>query len=1509
VEISGQDTAAELAALKATAKAQEAKSKAQDAKIKALSAQLRDKKKADMAKRQSSSKDSTCHASLHGCVFDQQFVPHTPGTVLDSGAQVNILEGTLGSGTRIQLTGITGATIEAERADAVFPVIAADGSRHVISIRGKNIVATRTTDNILSLAVLLKAGYKVSFRVGTDLDPTDGGDLYTPKGKRIALAFAGNLWRLPMWSSPSRCESTAGIPAHQNPFAALVNVPDNVACTRAASQPVEVSPLELSVADQIRLCHDRDGHPSYNTHLRMYKARQGRGYPANFPSLLAHFKCETCAVTLGARTYRTSKRVKEKGYHTKRQQDSEVIPDISRHAICLARASEPKEKDSEPKKKRRKSKKIKKAKEPVIAAPALDAAPLLAAGVAPRLVHPPQHRMHIDYAHSITLGRNKEQYYLMIVIDSIDFTWAQSSPNRSEPENLIHDFITLTGIKVGHVRADGAGEFARSSTFKEYCTRHNIVIEEVPAYTHTFNARVEGAIRICKDKVRAFLRRANMPRRFWPDALLHWCRTYAHWPDASGHTAWEKLDELGPHSLCHDLKRDRHVFGSYVTGHLPREHPHVADTTHDDRAEEGVFLGNDLTTPTFWLWSFKHKKAMRMSDPKHFDHILPFLQPADVHHAIPLTAQEVLRMHAKDDVPVAAGASELQPDRISRSGEQSLPAAASSSLKPSRVTRSATTASQAASPLSFPDSGESVQVRGKESVQKEAIYLSPQEHKRFKHGREVPPAAQLQYLKPQLLAQALVHHKFVFTLPKRVRNDPEDLQVMVTKANSIKGFWYVECDIISPKHLRESALIQLPVVRGNTPSTDHKDNVRDLFNNIFNSPVTLADIGISEQRKELAMQAIAQVWTTGICSLSVTQTPEVIKLRQQGEEQQALERARERVERAVKDLKNKIASENEEVRQIYKQITPTFDPEDDGIWSEIDLLEGDPVHRGVAMRNPRLKPFWLKAEGGEWQGLWEKGVFKKWKRSDLLPNDRVFTSRYVYKIKRSAKTGEAYRFKARMIVRGFEMEKGVDYVDNFSPTPGLAVARLMMSLAVANDMELHKIDIEQAFLQADKLDEGVNGRYFINPPPGSPEAGNKNIVYEVLRPLYGSPSSPRALHKTMDAYFKSEGFDTIGFEESVWVRPAGGKYSEDIYVSAHVDDCLLSCKSLTVMAKFKAHMLERFIGTDEGEVTEYLGCELVRDRKARTGQLIQAGYAERVLRVFNMWDCNPVATPMDPNVRLSKLDCPEVVDPLLHRKYRSIVGCLSYLVNMTRPDLAFSFSQLSKFLQYPGEAHLAAAYRVLAYVKGTLHQGLSWHDPGAGSRNKLSGWVDSDFASDIDTRKSMTGYLMVLNGGPISWKASRQGGVTLSSSEAEFVAASQAGQEVLYLRALLKGFAYLQHGPTEIWEDNASCILMSENPTNRERSRHVDVRVHFLRDMVRDGSVKLIKCAGTQNVADALTKSLPRPAFHKHREFLKGTAQSFSAFFASADKPAVPAYVTKRGSLSFFKALPMCIGG
>jgi hypothetical protein len=152
----------------------------------------------------------------------------------------------------------------------------------------------------------------------------------------------------------------------------------------------------------------------------------------------------------------------------------------------------------------------------------------------------------------------------------------------------------------------------------------------------------------------------------------------------------------------------------------------------------------------------------------------------------------------------------------------------------------------------------------------------------------------------------------------------------------------------------------------------------------------------------------------------------------------------------------------------FKQVIETCSEPLDTIFDEIDLLEDYPPHRGLAMRKARFRPNCIQAEEKEWQGLWEKGVFKKWSRKELPSNDRVFTSRYIYKLKRSAITGEVYRFKARLIVRGFQMEKGVDFHDSFSPTPVLAVGRFMLSLEVANDYELHACDIEQAFLQADK---------------------------------------------------------------------------------------------------------------------------------------------------------------------------------------------------------------------------------------------------------------------------------------------------------------------------------------------------------------------------------------------------------------------------------------------------------
>eukprot|EP00961_Rhodomonas_salina_P243498 3290549-Rhodomonas_salina.1 len=202
---------------------------------------------------------------------------------------------------------------------------------------------------------------------------------------------------------------------------------------------------------------------------------------------------------------------------------------------------------------------------------------------------------------------------------------------------------------------------------------------------------------------------------------------------------------------------------------------------------------------------------------------------------------------------------------------------------------------------------------------------------------------------------------------------------------------------------------------------------------------------------------------------------------------------------------------------------------------------------------------------------------------------------------------------------------------------------------------------------------------------------------------------------------------------------------------------------MVTLNKFKTAFLTRFDCTYDGALTEYLGCEVITDSHGNL-TLRQSAYAERILRTYDAWDLHIVKTPLEQGKRLTKRDSPEFVDPALHHCYRGFVGHLSFLVQMTRPDLAFAFSELSKFVQSPGPAHWKAA-------------GITYSDPGPARRDRIEGWVDSDYAADPDTRRSVTGYVLSINNGPVSWRSKRQSCTTLSSAEAEFVAASICGQE------------------------------------------------------------------------------------------------------------------------------------
>lgn len=432
----------------------------------------------------------------------------------------------------------------------------------------------------------------------------------------------------------------------------------------------------------------------------------------------------------------------------------------------------------------------------------------------------------------------------------------------------------------------------------------------------------------------------------------------------------------------------------------------------------------------------------------------------------------------------------------------------------------------------------------------------------------------------------------------------------------------------------------------------------------------------------------------------------------------------------------------------------------------------------------------------------------------------------------------------------------------------------MLAIATEKSMLLEHVDISQCFVQGDLIpDDEVMYMY---PPPGYDE--DPKYVYKLNRPLYGSPSSSRAWHITLSKWMREKGFHTVGFEKSMWYKEDNG---ERLMVGAHIDDFLIGGTSQSVIDAFRTDLLNRFEGTEEGSLHHYLGCKITRDLLQGVTTLSQAHYTERVLKIFDMWDCTPKKTPMMPETRLSIDDSNHgYIDPAFHKRYRGIVGCLGWLNSMTRPDLSYVFSSLSRYVQYPGQAHMDAALHALAYLRGTIDQGLVYTKSCDTSHSRLWGWVDADYAGCQDTRKSHTGYVLMLNGAAISWKSKRQSTVSLSSAESEYIAASHCSQEVVYLREILRGFNCEQTEPTIIFEDNQACIAMSENQVHRERSRHIDVRKYFVRDLVEEKVLKLAHCKTDEMVADALTKSLAYPSFSKHRGKMTGGIQATSLFLS-----------------------------
>lgn len=246
-----------------------------------------------------------------------------------------------------------------------------------------------------------------------------------------------------------------------------------------------------------------------------------------------------------------------------------------------------------------------------------------------------------------------------------------------------------------------------------------------------------------------------------------------------------------------------------------------------------------------------------------------------------------------------------------------------------------------------------------------------------------------------------------------------------------------------------------------------------------------------------------------------------------------------------------------------------------------------------------------------------------------------------------------------------------------------------------------------------------------------------------------------------------------------------------------------------------------------------------------------------------MVDCNPCHAPMEAKLKLSKSSTAALVDATY---YRSIVGGLRYLVN-TRPDLAFSVGYVSRFMAEPREDHMAAVKHILRYIAGTRDHGVSYSG-GKTEELKLTGYSDSDMAGDVDDRKSTTGVLFFLAQNPITWQSQKQKVVALSSCEAEYVAATTAACQGVWLQGLLSEILGAPATTPILKVDNKSAIALSKNPVHHDRSKHIQTRFHFIRECVDAGKIIIEYASSVEQLADLLTKPLGRQRFQELRELV-----------------------------------------
>ncbi|CAI7917029.1 unnamed protein product [Closterium sp. NIES-53] len=443
-------------------------------------------------------------------------------------------------------------------------------------------------------------------------------------------------------------------------------------------------------------------------------------------------------------------------------------------------------------------------------------------------------------------------------------------------------------------------------------------------------------------------------------------------------------------------------------------------------------------------------------------------------------------------------------------------------------------------------------------------------------------------------------------------------------------------------------------------------------------------------------------------------------------------------------------------------------------------------------------------------------------------------------------------FKARYVARGFSQRQGVDYFQTFSPTPKMTTLRVLPHIAAQRDYELHSLDFSTAFLQGSLHEE-----IWLRRPPGFTGSFPPGTQWSLRRPVYGLRQAPREWHDTLRTTLAALGFAPSTADPSLFLRTDTSLPL--FYVLVYVDDLVFATADTAGLAHMKSELQKRHTCTDLGELRSYLGLQITRDRAQRTITLTQSHMVQQVLQRFDFTFSSPQATPLSTRHSLSALPSDESVEP--SGPYPELVGCLMYLMTCTRPDLAYPFSILARYVA-PGRhrpEHMAAAKRVLRYLCSTSGLGLV-----LGGRRPvvLRGHADTSWADDQATQRSFQGYTFSLGSGSVSWRSTRSSSVLSSSCEAEIYAGAMAAQELRWLTYLLTDLGEQPRSPPVLYVDNKAMLALCREHRLEHRTKHIDVRYFLARELQQRGQLRLAYVASQANTADIFTKALP-PGDHQ----------------------------------------------